>query len=172
MGLKESSWYNKTTIIINFIIIVESWKIKYIKARNSLFAECTQLWRYVYDSLIWKRTRCFLQEARGCRRISTPQFRVSSVTVNGCQCRIVGPRESGPDSDMWPGEKQKIHVKIPRFLWSPYTERQSLRAGWNWHFDWTRQKLQYDRPTERRTTVKSQYYRVSRRQHRCDRFQW
>lgn len=70
MGLKESSRYYKTTIIVN--IVVESWKIKYIKSRNWLFAECTQLWRYVYDSLIWKRTRCFLQEARGCRRISTP----------------------------------------------------------------------------------------------------
>lgn len=70
MGLKESSRYYKATIIVN--IVVESWKIKYIKSRNWLFAECTQLWRYVYDSLIWKRTRCFLQEARGCRRISTP----------------------------------------------------------------------------------------------------
>ena len=43
--------------------------------------------------------------ARSPAHINPPQFRVSSVTVNGCQCRIVGPRESGPDSDMWPGEK-------------------------------------------------------------------
>lgn len=57
-------------------------------------------------------------------------------------------------------KKQKIHVKIPRILWSALcTESQSLRAGWNWHFDWTRQKLQprSTDATERRTIVKSQY---------------
>lgn len=72
---------------------------------------------YVNNSLISKRGKLFLQQEREILGAYQPsQFRVSSVTVNGCQCRIVDPGESGPDSDMWPREKQKIHVKIPRFL--------------------------------------------------------
>lgn len=124
--------------------------------------------KYLRNGLISKP---FLQEARGPRRISTlPQFRVSSVTVNGCQCRIVDPSESGPDSDMWPREKQKIHVKIPRFLWWPCTERAN-HSGCRMKLAFRLDKTKIAIRSTARSAVKNRG-RVTRRQYRRDNFQW